>query len=146
MTESYILVVLGIGMGCSITLLLWSKSIDKQVRESGAEVVMFVNSAKKLIVLDAKTRVPVKATDSLKHEDHHHAEIQLNQLGEPVLWDMRTNPPQPMVRHETDCNGRRVSTPISPRIDDAHIIYFSRYKGSNCVCTSDGPDHYVRCA
>jgi hypothetical protein len=140
MTESYILMVLGIGIGCSITVWLWAKSIDKQVRGSGAEVVMFVNSAKKLIVLDAKTRVPVKATESLTHEDHHHAEIRLNQLGEPVLWDMSTSQPQPMVQHKIDCNGRRVSTPISP-----HIIYFSRYKGSNCVCIGTGANHFVRC-
>ncbi len=122
-----------------------AKSIDEQVRESGAEVVMFVNSAKKLIVLDAETRVAVTPTSSLQHEDHHHAEIRINELGEPVLFDTGTYPPQPMVRHEKTAGGFRDSTPISPRIDDARIIYFWQYKGSHCTCIRRGGDHYVRC-
>jgi hypothetical protein len=181
MTESFILMALGIGIGYSI--ILWqhrsrattaatigpntdmqsvthaaastgsqmgtcAKSIDQQVRESGAEVVMFVNSAKELIVLDAETRVAVLPTSSLQHEGHHDAEIRLNELGEPVLFDTGTCPPEPMVRHERTAGGSgfRDSTPISPRIHDARIIYFWQYQGSHCICMSTGAHHYVRCA
>jgi len=201
MTESFILIALGIGIGYSI--ILWqhrsrattaaaigpntemhsvaheapstegskiesvvnsgeeipagsqigtsAKYIAEQVLESGAEVVMFVNSAKNLIVLDAKTGEAVSATDSAQHGGHHDAEIRLNELGEPVLYDTSTyddngrRQPQPMVQHEIDCNGFRVSTPISTRIDDARIIYFSQYKGSHCICMWSGGNHYVRC-
>jgi len=196
MTESFILMALGIGIGYSITLWLHrsrattvaaigpntdmqsvahaaasaegskigsvvssgeatpqgsqmdicAKSIDEQLRESGAEVVMFVNSAKNLIVLDAKTRVAVPATSSLQHEDHHHAEIRLNELGEPVLFDTEKN--EAMVRHEITASGSgfRDSTPISTRIYDARIIYFWQYQGSHCICTLSRGNHHIRCA
>lgn len=197
MTESFILMALGVGIGYSITLWLHrsrtatvaaigpntdmqsvaheppstegrkigsavssgeatpaqggqmgtsAKSIDEQVLDSGAEVVMFVDSAKNLIVLDAKTRVAVPATDNLQHENHHHAEIQLNELGEPFLFD--TEKKEAMVRHEKTAGGSgfRDSTPISTRIHDARTIYFWRYTGSHCIVTWSGGKQYVRCA
>ncbi|MDQ3776763.1 MAG: hypothetical protein M3461_21645 [Pseudomonadota bacterium] len=185
MTESFILMALGIGIGYSIIVWqhrsrattaaaigpnpdmqsvahaaastkgskIWSvlsscvgtsaKSIDEQVRESGAEVVMFVNSAKELIVLDAETRVRVSPTSSLHHNGHHDAAIRVNELGEPILFDTITK--KDMVRHEKTAGGFRDSTPLSPRIDDARIIYFWQYKGSHCTCIRRAGEHYVRC-
>ena len=194
MTESFILMAVGIGIGYSIILWqhrsrattaaamgpnrdmqsvahaaastkgskIWSllssgeathaqgskrgacaKSIDEQVRESGAEVVMFVNSAKELIVLDAETRVRVSPTRSLHHNGHHDAAIRVNELGEPILFDTITK--KDMVRHEKTAGGFRDSTRLSPRIDDARIIYFWQYKGSHCTCIRRAGEHYVRC-
>jgi hypothetical protein len=120
-----------------------AKYIAEQVLESGAEVVMFVNSAKKLIVLDATTGEAMTATSSLQHGGHHDSAIRINELGEPVLFDTKTG--KDMVRHEETARGFRDSTPISTRIDDARIIYFSQYKGSHCICMWSGGDHYVRC-
>jgi len=182
MTESFILMALGLGIGYSITLGLqrfraatiptigpntdmqsvaheatpaWgshmgtvfsSGGIDKLVRDSGADVVMFVNSNKELIVVDAKTGEPVPEASDLQHGGHHRAEIRHNELGEPVLFDTEKN--EAMVRHERTAgdSGFRDSTPISTRIHDARIIYFWQYQGSHCICTWSGGKHYVRCA
>lgn len=194
MTESFILVALGIGIGYSITVWLHrsratsvaamgpstcmqsvahaaastegskigsavslgeaipahgsqmgtcTKSIDEQVQESGAEMVMFFKG-EELIVVNAKTRVAVPASSSLQHGGHHDAEIRFNDLGEPVLFDTKEG--KDMVRHEKGCNGFRVSTPISERVEHARVIYSWRYKGSHCRCCWSGGDHYVDCS
>ncbi|MGH8563250.1 MAG: hypothetical protein ACREXW_03870 [Gammaproteobacteria bacterium] len=181
MTESFILMALGIGIGYSITLWLHrprattvaaigpntgmqsvaheaastegskighvgmgscAKSIDEQVRESGADMVMFFKG-EELIVVNAKTRKAVPASSSLHHGGHHDAEIRFNDLGEPVLFDTKAN--EDMVRHEKGCNGFRVSTPISKRVEHARVIYSWRYTGSHCRCCWSGGKHYVDC-
>ncbi|MGH8538603.1 MAG: hypothetical protein ACREXM_19710 [Gammaproteobacteria bacterium] len=119
-----------------------AKSIDEQVRESGADMVMFFKG-EELIVVNAKTRVAVPASSSLHHGGHHDAEIRFNELGEPVLFDTKEN--EDMVRHEKGCNGFRVSTPISKRVEHARVIYSWRYTGSHCRCCWSGGDHYVDC-
>jgi hypothetical protein len=194
MTESFILMALGIGIGYSIILWqhrsrattiaamgpntdmqsvahaaastkgnkIWSvlssgeathaqgsqmgtcaKSIDEQVRESGADVVMFFKG-EELIVVNAKTRVAVPASSNLHHGGHHDAEIRFNELGEPVLFD--TKEKKDMVRHEKGCNGFRVSTPISKRLEHARVIYSWRYTGSHCICCWSGGRHHVECS
>jgi hypothetical protein len=119
-----------------------AKSIDEQVRESGADMVMFFKG-EELIVVNAETRVAVPVSSSLQHGGNHDAEMRFNELGEPVLFDTKEN--ADMVQHEKGCKGFRVSTPISKRLEHARIIYSFRYTGSHCKCVWSGGNHYVVC-
>jgi hypothetical protein len=133
-------------IGSVVAWVKWAltKSIDRQVRESGADEVMFFKG-EELVVVNAKTRVAVPAmpaTSSLQH-GHHDAEIRFNELGEPVLFDTKEN--EDMVRHEKGCDGFRVLTPVSKRIEHARVIYSWRYTGSRCSCKWSNGDCHVVC-
>lgn len=177
MTQSFILMALGIGIGYSITLWLQrhrgtsvpaigpitdmhsvahgsissaggkvgmsvtAGGVDKLVRESGAEVVLLVGGNGELIVADAETGARLPDFVDSEHAEHP-AEIRLNEQGEPVLHDKETG--QPIVVYEKTCDKPfRVPVPKSDRHLDARVIYFWRYKGSRCLCTWSGGDHYV---
>jgi hypothetical protein len=158
MTESFILMALGIGtlgIGIGYSIPVWrrdsgmgTKSIDEQVRESGADVVMFVNGSGDLIVVDAETGEEVLEFDDAKHE-YHGAEIRLDEQGEPVLYDLLVEEKgQPMVLHEKQHDKPyRVPcpNPVSGRCLDARIIYFWRYKGSRCTVLWTGGKQRFRC-
>ena len=123
-------------------------AIDKLVRESGADVVMFVNDNGDLIVVDAETGEEVLEFDDAKHECHG-AEIRLDEQGEPVLYDLLVEEKgQPMVLHEKrHDNPYRIPcpNPVSGRCLDARIIYFWRYKGSRCTVLWTGGKARFRC-
>ena len=188
MTESFILMALGIGIGYSITLWLqWSTrtsvpaigpitdmqsipyetvsssggqtptavasggtsgGIEELARKSGAEIVMFVDKAGELVVIDiddSGKALPV--FDDPKHE--HTAEIRFSDEGEPVLYDMKMNPPEPIVEHKKLNKEYRepVANPKSGRLEkatDAAVIYFWRYSGSASCCSWSGGKHIVR--
>lgn len=177
MTQSFILMALGIGIGYSITLWLQrsrqtsvpaigpitemqsiahetasseggtlgtSGRIDKLARESGAEIVMFVNNNGKLVVVDTETGTPLPEFDDSLHE-HHPAEIRFDDLGEPVLYDKELG--QPIVVHEKPYFNRfriPVSNPRSGRHIQANVIYYWEYSGSRSCCTWSGGSHVVR--
>ncbi|MGH8629055.1 MAG: hypothetical protein ACREYC_28630 [Gammaproteobacteria bacterium] len=180
MTQSFILMALGIGIGYSITLWLQrsrgtsvpaigpitemqsiahetpygeaghkstsgiSGGIGKFARDSGAEIVMFVDKDGKLVVVDTETGKPLPEFEDSQHE-HHPAEIRFNEAGEPVLYDMDIG--EPMVVHEKPYFRDfriPVANPKSKRYIDANVVYFWRFRGSNVCCTWSGGSHVVR--
>jgi hypothetical protein len=180
MTQSFILMALGIGIGYSITLWLQRSrgttvpaigpitdmqsivhetaygdaghkstsgtagGIGKLARDSGAEIVMFVDKDGKLVVVDTDTEEPLSEFKDSEHEDHP-AEIRFNEIGEPVLYDKGLG--QPIVVHEKPYyNGFRipVANPKSDRHIHANVVYFWRFHGSKACCTWSGGSHVVR--
>lgn len=186
MTQSFIIMALGIGIGYSMTFwlqrprgtsvpamgpitdmpsiaheiayseasykstLVTSDGIGKLARDSGAEIVMFVDKCGKLVVVDTETGVPLSEFEESLHGDHP-AEIRFNEAGEPVLYDKKIG--QPIVVHEKPYYSDfriPVSNPTSmtesgtPRLINANVVYFWRIHGSEVCCTWSGGSHVVR--
>lgn len=171
MTQSFILMALGIGIGYAITLWLQRLrgtsvpaigpitdmhsvahgsiysaggkvgGVDKLIKESCAEVVLLVGGNGELIVVDPETGARVPDFVDSEHAEHP-AEIRLNEQGEPVLHDKDSG--LPIVVYEKTCDKPfRVPVPQSDRHVGARLIYFWRYKGSDCLCTWSNGNHYV---
>jgi hypothetical protein len=146
MTQSFIIMALGIGIGYSTTLVLLlvaSGGIAKLAKREGAETVMFVNNKGDLIVADTKTGKRLEQFGDSLHE-HHPTEIRFNDLGEPVLYDKDEG--IPIVEYKKLAgNAYRVPVPNpkSGRHLNASAIYFWRYSGSKKCCMWSLGSHIV---
>lgn len=144
MTQSFMIMALGISIGYSILLTLWlvtSGRIAKLAKKEGAETVMFVNDKGDLVVADTETG---KRLEQFRHSLHepHPTEIRFDNLGEPVLYDKDAG--IPIVEHKKPLDKEyRVPVPNSDRYIAASVIYFWRYSGSKSCCHWSLGSHVV---
>lgn len=136
MTQSLIMMVLGLGIGYSTKFFLPHLSatpapanglIDNLLRKAGAITVMFVDSKGELMVADAETGEELHHFVDEQHPDHP-AKITLNGQDEPQMIDKKTG--QAMTK---------------PRLLHSRLIHFWRYQGSHCECIWSNGKHVVIC-